>query len=199
MVGKEKRMELTKFLGSWKGGDDAAFCELMVLVSDELRILAKAHLRKERSHHTLRTDALVNEVYIRLQSGQLQFNDRIHFFGIASNAMRQVLVDYAREQATEKRGGRCERVHLEDLDQLTLEGDIEILQLNQAIEELALIDEQKATIVVMRYFGGLTIEEVAHVLEASPATIKREWNTAKVRLRRTIHGLPRTALSLINP
>lgn len=194
MSRKERQIDLTKYLGNWQGGDDEAFSELMTRVYDELRLLARSHLRHERPNHTLRTDGLVSEVYIRLKNSNLVFSDRVHFFGIASNAMRQVLVDYAREQATEKRGGRCDRVHVVDLDQISPEKDIEILQLNKAIEELAEVDERKAALVVMRYFGGLTIDEVADVLSSSPATVKREWNLAKARLKRNMHGLPRNVL-----
>lgn len=191
MLARQQPVDLTRLLGHWDGGDDQAFSELMTLVFDELRILARAQLRKERPNHTLRTDCLVSEAFIRLKGGGLSFNSRVHFFGIASNAMRQILVDYAREQATVKRGGRHDRIHLADMDNLANEQDADILQLNAALEELAVADARKANIVVMRYFGGLTIDEVAHLLNASTATIKREWNLARYRLRRIIEGMPR--------
>jgi RNA polymerase sigma-70 factor, ECF subfamily len=193
----EQENKLNQILAVWDGDDGGSLNDLMAVVYDELRILARNHLRRERSNHTLRTEALVAEVYIRLQGVKhLKVTDRAHFFGIASNAMKQVLVDYAREQATEKRGGRCDRVHFDDLDVFTADQNTEILKINQAIIELAAIDRLKAAIVVMRYFGGMTIEDVAHVLEISPATVKREWQSARARLQRTILGLPRTANSI---
>jgi len=187
MLGQD--IELTMYLIGWKEGKKA-FQELMSLVHDELRVIARSQLRRERANHTLRTDALVNEAYIRLHSSSLKFTDRLHFFGIASNAMRQILIDYAREQNTEKRGGKCDRVHVEDLDQLTQDKDVEVLQLNEAIEYLARFDKRKARIVIMRYFGGLTIEEVAKVLNSSPATVKRDWHFARSVLKRYMFGVP---------
>ncbi len=188
----EQELKLNQILAAWDGTDEQSLNELMSVVYDELRILARNHLRRERANHTLRTEGLVAEVYIRLQGVKhLKLTDRAHFFGIASNAMKQVLVDYAREQATEKRGGRCDRVHIEDLDSFAANQDYEILHLNQAIEELSAIDRLKAAIVIMRYFGGMTIEDVAHVLDMSPATVKREWQSARARLQRTMCGLPR--------
>lgn len=191
MRNHEQESKLNQILAVWNGDNDGSLNDLMVVVYDELKILARNHLRRERANHTLRTEALVAEVYIRLHGvKELKISDRAHFFGIASNAMKQVLVDYAREQATEKRGGRCDRVHFEDFDHFPAEQNYEILQLDQAIEELAAIDRLKAAIVVMRYFGGMTIDDVAHVLDLSPATVKREWQSARARLQRTILGIP---------
>lgn len=180
---------ITGLLEAWHHGDPRAQERLMDVVVPELRLLAKHHLMREHSHHTLRTDGLVNEAYVRLHKGkELHFTDRKHFFGIASNAMRQILVDHARILAAEKRGGRCERIHLDDLDALTPDSEIDLLRLDDALTDLAAFDEFKARLVEMRYFGGLTIDEVAELFNVSRASIKRDWKVAKSWLMRRLRG-----------
>ena len=178
---------VTQLLMAWQEGSEGALKELMPLVYQELCIIARSHLKKERPHHTLNTVALVNEAYVRLCSqNDLNFQSRAHFFGIAARTMRQILVDYARECQAEKRGGQRERIFAENIDGFSKEKAIELVKLDEALKNLAQIDEKKCRIVEMRYFGGLTLAETAQVLKTSIATLKREWAIAKAWLLRDI-------------
>ena len=189
---KTPARDVTRLLMAWCDGDRAALDTLMTIVHDELCVIARSRLRKERRHHTFRTDVLVNEAYLRLcaQKG-IDFQSRTHFFGIAARIMRQILVDYAREYQAEKRGGAVERIYVEDIDGFTKERALDLVQLDQALGALDKFDSRKCRIVEMRYFGGLTIEETAQVLDVSPATLKREWAIAKAWLFRNIYGCDR--------
>jgi RNA polymerase sigma factor (TIGR02999 family) len=176
--------EVTELLRHWTEGDEKALDELLPLVYKELRRLAHYHLQSERPDHTLQSTALVHEVYIRLFRGQpVQYQNRSHFIAVASRLMRQVLVDYARERRAGKRDGGC-RIAVECLDNLAISGDAELLALDDALSELARIDERQGKIVEMKFFGGLSAPEISSVLGLSRATVDRDWATARVWLHR---------------
>jgi RNA polymerase sigma factor (TIGR02999 family) len=176
--------EVTELLRHWTEGDEKALDELLPLVYKELRRLAHYHLQSERPDHTLQSTALVHEVYIRLFRGQpVQYQNRSHFIAVASRLMRQVLVDYARERRAGKRDGGC-RIAVECLDNLAISGDAELLALDDALSELARIDERQGKIVEMKFFGGLSAPEISNVLGLSRATVDRDWATARVWLHR---------------
>ena len=159
----------------------------MSLVYDELRKIAGQYLRKERSDHTLQPTALVHEAYLKLVDiSDISWQDRAHFFAVSSNVMRHILVDHARARATGKRGGEAERIALEDAISFSNEPDVDLLALDEALKQLAEFDEQQSRIVELRFFGGLTIEETAHVVGISSATVKREWAMAKSWLFRKL-------------
>lgn len=170
-------------LVKWRGGDAVALESLIPLVYNELRALAHGHLRAERSAHTLQTTALVHEAYLRLAGRPLQAESRAHFIAITSRLMRQILVDYARRHHAAKRGAR----HRVDFDTAAVVPDMprtDVLALDDALRALANLDEQQSRIVELRFFGGLTIEEVADVLGISRSTAKRDWKVAKAWLSR---------------
>lgn len=179
--------DLTQLLHAWRKGDEAARNQLMSLVYDELRRLAGNYLRRERAGHTLQPTALVHEAYLQLiDQSQVSWESRAHFFGAAARLMRRILVDHARAHNAEKRGGGEERLELNEAIGVPEQKDINLLALDDALSELARIDPQQSQIVELRYFGGLSIEETATVLNISPATIKREWSMAKVWLYRQV-------------
>ena len=181
--------DVTGLLAAWGQGDQAALQSLMPLVYDELRRLADSYLRRERGNHTLQATALVHEAFLRLVGHPAQPENRAHFFGIAAQVMRQVLVDYARAHAAAKRGGEWQRISLTaaaQADAATPLPEIELLALDEALTRLAKFDPALARLVELRYFADLTIEETAQVLGLSPATIKREWQTARIWLSREL-------------
>lgn len=188
----QAQAEVTRLLAAWGQGDQTALQNLMPLVYDELRRLADSYLRRERGGHTLQPTALVHEAFLRLVGhppNLAQPENRAHFFGIAAQVMRQVLVDYARAHATAKRGGEWQRVSLSAAAQAaaaTPMPEVELLALDEALTRLAKFDPALARLVELRYFADLTIEETARVLGLSPATIKREWQTARTWLRREL-------------
>lgn len=183
----ENEREISVILKDWSGGNRASGDVLLALVYDELRRIARQYLRKERADHTLQPTALVHEAYLKLVDlSEVSWQNRAHFFAVASNVMRHILVDHARARATDKRGGEAQRIALEDAENLSDDADIDLLALDEALKQLATFDEQQSRIVELRFFGGLTIEETAHVLEISPATVKREWTLAKAWLFRRI-------------
>lgn len=177
-------------LRDWSGGNRASADALLSLVYDELRKIAAQYLRKERGDHTLQPTALVHEAYLKLiDISDVSWQDRAHFFAVASNVMRHILVDHARARLTDKRGGEVQRIALEDAVSFSGERtDIDLLALDEALEQLAAFDPAQSKIVELRFFGGLTIEETAHVLNISPATVKREWTMAKAWLFRRMKG-----------
>ncbi len=184
---KTQPKDVTLLLNAWRDGSQEALNQLMALVYDELCIIARSRLKKERRHHTFRTGVLVNEAYLRLSSQKgMDYQNRSHFFGITARIMRQVLVDYAREYHADKRGGTVDRIYLEDIDGFTKDRTLDLVLLDQSLEALAKFDKRKCRIVEMRYFGGLTIEETAQVLEISIATLKREWAIARAWLLRNM-------------
>ena len=174
--------DISQLLAEWAAHDPTARDRLVPLVYDELRRLAHHYMRGERADHTLQTTALVNEVYVRLAGIKgLQWRDRAHFFAMAGTLMRRVLVDYARRHGRDKRGGGVSVTSLED-DAVTSERGVDIIALDQALERLAAVDPQQSRIVELRFFAGLSIEETAEALDISPATVKRDWTTAKMWL-----------------
>jgi len=178
---------ITQLLIAWNRGDQGARDELMPLVYDELRRLARGYLRRERPDHTLQPTALVNEAYLRLiDQSQVNWQNRAHFFGIAARLMRQVLINHAEARQAAKRGGEAERVSLNELDHLAVEQEVDLIALDEALKNLERVDPPQGKIVELRYFGGLTIEEIAQVMSVSPATVKRELSTARAWLRREL-------------
>jgi len=175
--------ELTQLLIDWSNGDRAALDKLMPLIDSELRRLAHRYMTRERAGHTLQTTALVNEAFLRLVNRKnLQWQNRAHFFGIAAQLMRTILVDHARSHASAKRGGGARKLELDEAMVVSQQKASEVIALDDALKQLALLDPQQSRIVELRFFGGLTVEQAAEVLQVSPATIKREWSTAKAWL-----------------
>jgi RNA polymerase sigma factor (TIGR02999 family) len=178
-------VEVTQLLHAWSGGDRAALDQLMPLVYGELHQLAQHYLRGERQDHSLQTTALVNEAYLRLVNVQnVQWQDRAHFFAISSRLIRQILVDRARRRGYQKRGGGRKHVELEESAVVDPGRDGELLALDEALAALAGFDERKSQVVELRFFGGLTLDEAAAVLEVSPDTVRRDWRLAKSWLRK---------------
>ena len=180
---------VTELLARWRSGDQNALDALMPLVYSELRQLAQHYLRRERSDHTLQSTALVHEAYMRL-AGQNppQWQNRAHFFGIAAHLMRQILVEHARGHGAAKRGGGATRMALDESLAIAKQKDVDVIVLDKALEELSELDAQQGRIVELRFFGGLTIEDTSEVLGISPATVKREWVTARAWLFRAMTG-----------
>ena len=175
---------VSQLLAKWKGGDQEALRELVPLVFTELRRLAHHYLQGENPGHTLESAALVNEAYLRLAGRRpLVVQNRAHFFAVASHLMRQILVDYARRRRRAKRGGGC-RLTLDEAVLLPGGKDLDFVALDGALNELSRLDAQQNQIVELRFFGGLSISETAQVLGISPATVKREWTTARLWLHR---------------
>jgi len=175
--------EVTQLLIAWSSGDKAALDKLMPLIHQELRRLAHRYMSRERPGHTLQTTALVNEAYVRLVNRKnVHWQNRAHFFAIAAELMRTILVDHARSHAFAKRGGGARNITLDEAMVVSQQRAAEVVALDEGLKELAAIDPQQSRIVELRFFGGLTIEEIAEVLGLSPATIKREWSTAKAWL-----------------
>jgi RNA polymerase sigma factor (TIGR02999 family) len=176
---------ITALLQEWRRGDRAALDRLTPLVYDELRALARRHLSRERHRLTLQPTALVHEAYLRLVGGgQVKWEDRAHFFGVASRLMRQVLVDHARARRAKKRGGGATLIDLTGADPSSGPHTVDVLALHEALDRLAALDAASERIVEMRYFGGLTVEETAEV--TSPATVKRDWSAARAWLLREL-------------
>ncbi len=181
--------ELTQLLVAWSDGDKAALDKLTPLVYEELRRLAHQYMSQERPGHTLQTSALVNEAYLRLiDQKDVHWQNRAHFFGIAAQMMRRILVDHARQRRYAKRGGDARRVSLDEAMIVSNERAADVVALDDALKSLAEIDPRKSQIVELRFFGGLSIEETAEVLKVSPGTIMREWTLAKAWLRREMTG-----------
>jgi RNA polymerase sigma factor (TIGR02999 family) len=177
---------VSQLLTEWANRDPRAREELVPIVYEELRRLAHHYMRGEREGHTLQTTALVNEVYLRLAGIEtLQWRDRTHFFAMAATLMRRVLVDYARQRRREKRGGGVSITSLDD-NAAAPEAAVDIVALDQALERLAAFDPQQSRIVELRFFAGMSVEETATALEISPATVKRDWATAKLWLYREL-------------
>lgn len=178
--------QVTEFLRQWKSGDREALNALVPLIYKELHGLAHHYLRGERSEHTLQTTALVNEAYLRLANqGPFQIENRGHFVAVAARLMRQILVDYARTHRAAKRGADC-RVELDEEIDIAQNRSADVVALDDALTELARLDAQQALIVELRFFGGLTVEETAAVLEVSVASTKRDWAMARAWLSREI-------------
>jgi RNA polymerase sigma factor (TIGR02999 family) len=179
--------EITRLLLAWRSGDSTALNRLMPLVYQELRRLAHYFMSRERPGHLLQTTALVNEAYLRLvDSSRVKWESRAHFLAVAGQLMRRVLVDAARERRSRKRGGDWIQVSLAGAVLISRQRSADLVTLDDALDALAAVDKRKSEIVVMRFFGGLSVEEAAAVLEVSPDTIMRDWQLAKVWLYREL-------------
>lgn len=184
-------IDVTTLLARWSSGDPEALEQLTPIVYDELRRIARRHLARERKDHTLQSTALVHEAYLRLIGGSgSEYHNRQHFFAVAAQVIRRVLVDHARAVNAAKRGGGAQKILLEDQPEASApsENVAEVLALHEALERLAGFDQQQARIVELRYFAGLSIEETAEVLSISPATVKRDWVMARAWLARELKG-----------
>jgi RNA polymerase sigma factor (TIGR02999 family) len=204
-MGDASDRPVTQLLGEWRKGNEGALAELTALLYQELRALAQRHLMRERPNHTIQRTALVNEAFVRLVNQQsVDWNNRAHFFALASSLMRRVLVDHARARLASKRGGGAVVLSLDEIvaprdegdtshvaaiaepEHLDSETDDDITSIDAALQKLAALDPRQAQIVEMRYFGGLTIEETAQAAGVSEATVKREWTLARAWLRREL-------------
>src|SRR5262245_58420299 len=184
-MAETSRKDVTDLLIDWSNGDQEALNKLLPLVYDELRRLASRYLRRERPGHTLQTTALVHEAYLKLvDQRNANWQNRVQFFAAAAQVMRHILVDYARNRRAIKRGGDYFRLSLDEAALSANEKDADLLVLNEALNRLALMDQQQSRVVELRIFGGLTVEETAAALGVSPRTVKREWSTARAWLHR---------------
>ena len=175
--------EVTRLLKDWSSGDAAALDQLIPIVYSELRAVAARYFRRERQDHTLQPTALVNEAYLRLiDQKQVQWQNRAHFIGVAAQMMRRILVDHAKGHNRAKRGGGARKVSLDEAAALTEERADDIVELDRALTALAAFDERKSRVVEMKYFGGLSVEETAEVLNVSEVTVARDWKLAKAWL-----------------
>jgi len=180
---------VTELLRAWSEGDDGALDRLVPLVEAELRRLARGYLGRERRGHTLQITALVNEAFLRLTDARhVRWQDRAHFLGISARLMRRVLVDYARRRGFQRRGGGAQRVTFDEGLVASPDPALDIVALDGALEALAQVDVRKSRVVELRFFGGLTVEEAAEVLNVSPDTVKRDWRLAKLWLLRELEG-----------
>ena len=177
--------EISELLVAWGGGDESALDRLMPLVYGELRRLAHRYMNQERPGHTLQTTALVNEAYLRLVNWRdARWQNRAHFFAVSAQMMRRILVDFARDKQASKRGGDALRVSLSQASAFTVERGADLVALDEALTALAEIDRRKSQVVEMRFFGGVSVKEVAEVLKVSEETVLRDWRLAKVWLYR---------------
>jgi len=180
--------EITALLAAWGSGDQTALDQLMPLVYDELRRIAHRYLGRERVGHTLQSADLINEAYLKLLGErQMDWQNRAHFFAVAAQAMRQILVDYARTRNRDRRGGGAQRVSLEDALAVADEQSAELVALDDALNGLAVFDKRKSKVAELRFFGGLSVEETAEVLHVAPITVMREWRLAKAWLYRELN------------
>jgi RNA polymerase sigma factor (TIGR02999 family) len=179
--------EVTQLLMDWSDGNTAALKELMPLVYRELRKLARQYLNRERDGHTLQTTDLVHEAYLKLvDQRRVQWQNRTHFFGVAAELMRRILVDHARRHKRAKRGGGVTLVSLSQADKVSRQTTVDVIALDEALTRLAKVDERKARIVELRFFGGLEVKEVAEFMKISTPTVMREWKMAKAWLHREL-------------
>jgi len=180
--------QVTELLVRWRGGDKAALDRLMPLVYTELRRIANRYLQGERSDHTLQSTALVHEAYVRMTEQNLpEWQNRAHFFAVAAQIMRQILVDHARRHRASKRGGDAYKLALEEAEEQPRVIDVDIVALDDALKSLAEMDEQQSRVVELKFFGGLSIEDTAEVLGISASTVKRDWITARAWLYRELN------------
>lgn len=178
---------ITELLIEWREGDESALDRLIPLVYEELRRLARYYMRRERPGHTLQTGALVNEAYLRLVEHKgMRWQNRSHFYAVAAQAMRRILVDHARSRRYVKRGGGTQIVELDEAASVVQKQAANLVALDDALRDLSTIDSRKSQIVEMRYFGGMSVDETAVVLGISAVTVMREWNSAKAWLLRAI-------------
>jgi RNA polymerase sigma factor (TIGR02999 family) len=179
--------QITRLLIDWRGGDQAALEQLIPLVHDELRRLARRHMAHEHAGHTLQATALVNEAYVRLiDVRQVKWQDRAHFFAMSSRLMRRILVDFARSKGYQKRGGGAQKVSFDEALVVSQEPGQDLVALDDALNALSAFDARKAQVVEMRFFGGLSVEETAEALKVSVDTVMRDWKLAKAWLLREL-------------
>src|SRR5258707_7949190 len=179
--------QVTELLGRWRGGEREALDALMPLVYSELRRIAHHYLQNERSGHTLQSTALVHEAYVRLIDQNFpQWQNRAHFFAVAAQLMRQILVDYARSHGAAKRGGSVCKIALDDAEEVPQPRDVDVVALDEALKILAEMDEQQSRVVELKFFAGLSIEDTSEVLGISSSTVKRDWITARAWLYREL-------------
>jgi RNA polymerase sigma-70 factor (ECF subfamily) len=183
--------DLTTLLVSWSNGDKGALDEMTPLLYEELRGLARYFLSAERSSHTLQPTALVHEAYMRLiDQHSVNWRNRAHFLGVAATMMRRILINYAEARKAAKREGQANAVSLDEALNISTGSSLDVLDLDRALDRLAELDPQQCRVVELRCFGGLTVEETAEVLAISPATVKREWSTARLWLLQQMEGRP---------
>lgn len=179
--------DITALLQAWSRGDRAALDTLLPAVYGDLRHQAERYMRQQPAGHTLQTTALVHEAYLRLVDQQTEWKSRAHFFGVAAKAMRSILVDHARAHRAAKRGAGAARLTLGQVGGVPdRKAEVDVLDLEEALQRLAELDPEKVRLVELRYYAGLSIEEAAEVMEISPATLKRQWSTARAWLRREL-------------
>jgi RNA polymerase sigma factor (TIGR02999 family) len=181
-LGQVESHRITQLLREWSQGDERALEALTPLVYDELRRLARSYMRQERVGHTLQSTALVHEAFLRLIDQRVQWNSRAHFYGIAAQMMRRILVDHAKAQFAAKRGAGATCLELDEDLAVTRERNVDLLSLDEALDRLSRMDPQRGRIVELRFFGGLSNEESALVLGVSPATVQRQWSGARAWL-----------------
>ncbi len=182
---------VTQLLAHWSEGDEAALGELTPLVYEELRRLAHHFMSGQRPDHTLQTTALVSEAYLRLaDQTNPSWQNRAHFFAVAARAMRQILVNYAKSNSAQKRGGGALKVELDEAALIAQGQSKEIVELHEALEQLARLDPRKAEVVELKYFGGLNYDEIAAVLRISAITVRRDWEFARAWLYTELHSPP---------
>ena len=187
MIAPAPNEQATRLLVDWSNGDRDAAARLMPLVYDELRRLARGYLRRERGDHTLQATGLVHEAYLRLVDQKTTtWKNRAHFFAAAAQLMRRILVDHARRHRSEKRGGDRTKVEFDEALMPSESRSLDVIALDDALQDLAQLNAQHSQIVELRFFGGMSIEEVAEVLDVSPRTVQREWRMARAWLRRQI-------------
>jgi len=183
------RAHVTELLLAWGSGDRVALDELVPIIHEELRRLARHQMRGERDNHTLQTTALVNEAFLRLVDlRRIRWQDRAHFLALSARLMRRILVDHARSRSYQKRGAGVANVTLDESLIASPERGIDLVALDDALEDLARVDARKSQVVELRFFGGLSVEETAEALKVSPETVTRDWRLAKVWLLREISG-----------
>ena len=179
--------EVTELLVAWSEGNEAALERLLPVVYEELRRLARRHMRREHAGHTLQTTALVHEAYLRLVNQRdVRWQNRAHFFAAAAQLMRRILIDHARGRHRLRRGGGAQKVSLAEAADLFQKPAIDLLVLDEALKNLAEVDERQGRIVELRFFGGLSVEETAEVLKISPSTVRKDWTFAKAFLHRAM-------------
>lgn len=181
--------DVTRLLRAWSDGDETALGLLVPLIEGELRRLARAYMARERKGHTLQATALVNEVFLRFPvAGRLRWQDRAHFIGVAARLMRRVLIDHARVRGRRKRGGGAQWITLDEEALTVREPSIDVVAVDRALEAFARVDPRKSQVVELRFFGGLSLEEIADVLHVSVETVKRDWRLARLWLSRALQG-----------
>jgi RNA polymerase sigma-70 factor (ECF subfamily) len=186
---RRSSQEITRLLVAWNRGEESALAQLTPLVHGELRRLARSYLRRERGNHTLQTDALVNEAYLRLiDLSRVEWRDRVHFLALSARLMRRILVDYARSKNYQKRGGAVLRIPLDEAQDFTICRSADLVALDEALVALAAVDARKAQVIELRFFGGLSVAETAETLQVSQPTVMRDWRLAKVWLLRELSG-----------